>query len=60
METYYEKHKEDRKEYQQKYRVLNLQAIRKKDKERKSNKYKGEPKVDYPLVFRENVLVRFD
>jgi hypothetical protein len=60
METYYEKHKEERKEYQQKYRVLNLQAIRKKDQERKRKKNKGEPKVAHTLVFRENVVVSFD
>jgi hypothetical protein len=61
--TYYDEHKEERKEYQRTYRVKNLYAIRMKDKERKKNKTragKGENAVEYPLVFREKVVVSFD
>jgi len=60
MKTYYEQNKEERKAYQQKYRVLHLQAIRQKDKQRKRKTEKGKDAVPYPLVFRENVVVRFD
>lgn len=58
--TYYQEHKDERIAYQQKYRVLNLQVIRKKDKERKRKKNKGDQPVAYPLVFKGNVAVRFD
>ena len=60
MKTYYEKNKEERIAYQQKYRVLNLQKIRLKDKARKGKASKGDPAVSYPFIVRENVLVRFD
>jgi hypothetical protein len=58
--TYYEEHKEERKEYQRNYRVKNLYAVRMKDKERKKRKGKGENAVEYPLVFRDKVVVKFD
>jgi len=60
MKTYYEKNKEERKAYQQKYRVLHLQDIRLKDKLRKRKTEKGKEAVPYPIVFRENIVVRFD
>jgi hypothetical protein len=63
MESYYEKHKEERKAYQKKYRALNLEDIRKKDQERKRKKYKSADKGARPvtrLVWTENVIVKFD
>jgi hypothetical protein len=61
--TYYEEHKEERKAYQRTYRINNLYAVRMKDNERKKRKgksSKGENAVEYPLVFREKVVVKFD
>jgi hypothetical protein len=61
--TYYEEHKEERKAYQRAYRVNNLQQVRMKDNERKKSKTKagkGAPPVEYPLVFKEKVVVSFE
>jgi hypothetical protein len=61
--TYYEEHKEERKAYQRAYRVNHLQEVRMKDNERKKKKKgtnKGAPPVEYPLVFKEKVVVKFD
>jgi hypothetical protein len=58
--TYYDRHKDDRKKYQEKYRNDHLEEIRLKDRIRKRRTDKGAPKVLYPLIFRENVVVSFD
>jgi hypothetical protein len=59
-QTHYERHKEERKAYQRNYRSEHLEEVRTKDKERKRKKWKGDPPVVYPLVFRDNVRVSFD
>jgi hypothetical protein len=58
--TYYELNRNERKEYQQSYRYYHLEEVRRKDRERKRKNHKGDAPVQYPLVFRENVVVRFD
>jgi len=57
--TYYELHKNERKKYQREYRQDHLEEIQSKDRARKRKNDKGEPPVQYPLVFKENVWVHF-
>jgi hypothetical protein len=58
--TYYELHRHERKKYQQAYRDYHLEEVRKKDRERKRMKSKGNPAVLQPVIVQSNIVVSFD
>jgi hypothetical protein len=55
-ESYYARHKQERKEYQRNYRYTHLEEVRKKDRERK----RRTPLHRRLVTFSHNVSVSFD
>lgn len=54
-QTYYEREKENRKQYQRQYRAEHLEEVRKKDRERRRKPKKGKP-----IVVEHSIRVSFD
>jgi len=54
-QTYYERERETRKEYQRQYREAHLEEVRRKDRERRRKPKKGKP-----IVVEHFIRVSFD
>jgi hypothetical protein len=54
-QTYYERKRETRKEYQRQYREAHLEEVRRKDRERRRKPKKGKP-----IVVEHFIRVSFD
>jgi hypothetical protein len=54
-QTYYERKRETRKEYQRQYREAHLEEVRRKDRERRRKPKKGKP-----IVVEHSIKVSFE